>query len=280
MVAHRDVVFAAAVIEQQLREAPVAAEPDEAAPVDIDAEAFVPGTGEEAPRRGDGRLILVDREIHLAHAGPEADLVGGLPAGDKGEAHVVERLLAVAFRPPETRVLEPQGRNLRRRELDGVVRMVDQGHGRQHAGGSRVRQRQDGPHERVGQADAALVGQIDVVPDADVAAAHGRDPVPADGRVHRGVVRAHHAAVLVGAPGGLLLDGAVVRVRVDQHREVVAAFAQDAGHVEFGFAESALDAAKRPAVQEDVRLPVDAVEMEILPLGVGIRLEGVAVPEG
>ena len=42
------------------------------------------------------------------------------------------------------------------------------------------------------------VGQVDVAPDAGVAAANGGNPIPADGSVIGGIVRAQRAAVLAG----------------------------------------------------------------------------------
>ena len=117
--------------------------------------------------------------------------------------------------------------------------------------------------KRILDGHAAGHGEEDVVPDAGVAAANGGNPVPADGGVEGGVVGAQRAAVLVGALEGLLLDAARGGVLLYAHGErVLPAGRELAGHVETGADEGAFDAAELLAVEEDVGLPVDAVEIQ------------------
>ena len=165
------------------------------------------------------------------------------------------------------------------RALNAPGGMIDKSHLCVNICGSDIRQRQYGPDKGIGYTDSPFVCDIDIIPDAYVTAADRRDPVPADGRVHRGVVGAHDAAVLVGTVRRLLLNGSVVDILMDEDGQVVPAFLQDAGHVELSLAESPLDTAERDSVQVYIRLPIYAVEMQELALGVQVCIKSVAVPE-
>ena len=302
MVPYGNIIFASAIVEKHLRKTPVAAEADETATVDKQAEALGRTVRlVSAPLEAFCRDIAVNRVVHLADSRFERDLVGNAAVNNEGETDVVEVLLSVTLRPPKPGMVKMDGRNLdgpglargeglgelegrvaegaTERALDAPGGIVDQRHLRIDLGGSGVRQRQDRADKGILDADCALVGDIDIVPDADIAAADRRDPVPADGRVHRGIVCADNAAVLVGTVCGLFLDGPVMDVLMDEDCEVVTAFLQDAGDIELSLAESPFDTAERYTVQVYVGLPVDPVEMQELTLGIDVSIECVTIPE-
>src|ERR1035437_6958359 len=100
-------------------------------------------------------------------------------------------------------------------------------------------------------------------PDAGVAAADGGDPVPSDGGMVGGVVGAQRAAVLAGAIEGLLRHASRRGVLLDAHRQrVLRAGAQVACDIEPAAHEAAFDAADLFAVQVDLGLPIDTVEVQ------------------
>src|ERR1019366_9101862 len=92
-----------------------------------------------------------------------------------------------------------------------------------------------GRDEGILDGDRAARVEIDVTPDADVAAADGGDPVPTGGGMIRGVVGAERAAVRVGALPGFLLDAAGGGVLPDAHGDSISG----AGFERFGDIELA-----------------------------------------
>ena len=117
--------------------------------------------------------------------------------------------------------------------------------------------------------------------DADVASAHRRNPVPADGGVESGVVRSQDTAVEVRALLVLLLDGADMLVLDDFYRQYVCAFLQEIGHVKLPADEGAFHASGFLSVQVDIGFPVDAVEVQrhAIALEALRHFKLVAVPE-
>ena len=83
-----------------------------------------------------------------------------------------------------------------------------------------------GRHERIFDCDCFGDSERDVAPDAGVAAADGRDPIPSNGGVIGGVVRAESAAVLAADLEGLLLAAAGCRIFLDADSERVGSAGQ------------------------------------------------------
>ena len=115
---------------------------------------------------------------------------------------------------------------------DRLVLVVLQGHFDEEVRGGRVRKREFRTDERILNRHGAGIGQVNIVPDTDGTAADRRDPVPADGRVERRVVRARGAAVHVGADLVLLLDRTRMGVLDNLHGEGILALLDIIGHVE------------------------------------------------
>ena len=292
MEAHGDVVLALAVAEIGLRKAPVAAAAHEASAVDPDPE---------------GSPIFTVGE--LPHAGLERLRVGRLAVRHELEGDVVEVGIAVPVGPPEPRLVEAEGGVTRRiqddrpggvgRQLHGLLerdvaersakragdglRLVVRERGRdRHVGAGGVGERQRGPDERILHGDRPGDAHVDVVPEADVPAAHRGDPVPADRGVVGGIVGAQRASVLPPSLDGLLLHAPGRRVLLDPHRQGVELPGLDqAGHVEPAAHEAALDTPHLLAVQVDLGLPVHAVEIQEAPLPrrCGLGLELGPIPE-
>ena len=137
-------------------------------------------------------------------------------------------------------------------------------------------------HQRIAQRQAiGRGGQVDVVPDADVAAADAADPVPTHSGVERGIVGTEESAIIVGGLFVLQFGGTRVGTFLNLYRQHVHAVAQVARHVGLAAHEGALDAVHLLAVEPDVGLPVDAVEAEehALPLHLAGHAELAAIPE-
>ena len=118
-------------------------------------------------------------------------------------------------------------------------------------------------HERVAQRH--IVGgrsQINIVPNADVAASNRRNPVPSDRRVEGRIVGTENAAVEVGRLLVFQFCTARIRAFLNLHRQHVHAVVQIARHVGFSAQESPLDAVDFPSVQPNICLPIDAVEIQ------------------
>src|ERR1019366_5326262 len=145
-----------------------------------------------------------------------------------------------------------------------------------------IGERQRGNNARIPQGDGADSVEVDAVPDTGFAAADGGDPIPPDGSVKGGIIRAESAAVLIGAHHGGFLDAAGRGGFEDAHSDgVFAAGEQLRGHIEAAADEGALDAAEFFAVEEDFGFPIDAVEVEpdLLAGKRGRGGELVAIPE-
>ena len=233
--------------------------------------------------------MVVFVEVHLADTDLEVFLVGDFPVYLEGEVGVVQIGFTIAVGPPQARVLQLELRELPGveaygllfvgRQLDGLlegdvahlsgqyafhflVGMVlhDDFWGQRGLRG--VRQSQGRLYEGVLEGDFPGAGELDVIPDADVASAHRRNPVPADGGVESRVVRSQDTAVEVRALLVLLLDGADMLVLDDFYRQYVCAFLQEIGHVKLPADEGAFHASGFLSVQVDIGFPVDAVEVQ------------------
>ena len=176
--------------------------------------------------------------------------------------------------------IEPHHRGGRRRHLHGPLKMRVAKLAAQHAGhglrigvpqgdldrqirAARIGQRQPRGNQGAFEDHRPRGGQIDVRPDADVAAADAGNPVPAGGRVEARVVHAERAAVGSGLAGGLFADAAGRRRLVNTHRQgVERAGAGERGDVKAPPQKGAVDAAQVGAVEIDLGLPVDAVKIE------------------
>ena len=97
--------------------------------------------------------------------------------------------------------------------------------------------------------------------------------------MHRRIVGPEETAVGVGVERILHGHLSEVLVADDPYRQVVPAVLQEAGDVEDRLLVGTGDFAQTLSVQEDFRLPVHAVEMQELALGIDPGLEGVPIPE-
>src|ERR1035438_7996117 len=268
VIAHGGVVFAGAVAQHAFAEAPTAALGNEAAAVDPHFErAALFAVGE-----------LADARLELFGVG---NGVGGV---FELQAHVVEIGRAVSGGPPQLRVDELQGvldalelgggegdgeieglgaEASAQRAGDGGGGMILKDHLDLDGGTGGIGERQDRADEGIPQGDGAGSVEVDAVPDTGFAAADGGDPIPPDGSVKGGIIRAESAAVLIGAHHGGFLDAAGRGGFEDAHSDgVFAAGEQLRGHIEAAADEGALDAAEFFAVEEDFDFPIDAVEVE------------------
>ena len=136
-------------------------------------------------------------------------------------------------------------------------------------------------YEGILEGDFPGAGELDVIPDADVASAHCRNPVPADGGMESRVVRSQDASVEVRALLVLFLDGADVFVLDDFHGQYVLAFLQEVRHVKLPADEGTFQASGFLSVQVDIGFPVDAVEVQrhAIALEALRHFKLVAVPE-
>src|ERR1017187_10131119 len=125
-------------------------------------------------------------------------------------------------------------------------------------------------------------GQIHIVPDTRVPSADRGNPVPTNRRMIGRVIRAQRAAVLVGIIEGLLLDAAGRGILLHQHgQRVPLSGMHAASDIEPAAHESAFNAPQFLAIKEDIRFPVDAIEVEPCVLAARPRRhhELVAIPE-
>src|SRR5258708_5405764 len=115
---------------------------------------------------------------------------------------------------------------------------------------------------RIAQAQRTGGKDFDVLPDAGVAVADSRNPVPSLGCDEGRPVDGHGAAVVAGTGRyRLFVRYAGVRRRRNAHRDRVALpRAQDARDVEPAADKGAADGSEAPAVQPYLRRVVDALE--------------------
>ena len=108
---------------------------------------------------------------------------------------------------------------------------------------------------------ASLVVSEDVAPYSDVASADCGHPIPSGGGVIGGIVAAERAAV--DGASSFIFGAAGVSVSDDADGEGVGGSGMnEGGDIEAAAHESAIDAAELLAVEIDVGLPVNAVEVE------------------
>ena len=107
-------------------------------------------------------------------------------------------------------------------------------------------------------------GKRDWLPDAGVAIADCRNPIPAFSGHERGAIKTHDAAVLSGAAfNGLFLGNAGMRRRRNANRENIGTIGfYDIGHIEDAANEGALDRSQCFAVEPNGGLVVDALKCQ------------------
>ena len=116
-----------------------------------------------------------------------------------------------------------------------------------------------------GVAEGQTIGrcrQINIVPDADVATADAANPVPAHRCMERGIIGSEQTTIVIG--GLLVLEFRATRMGTllylySQHIHSIAQIASDVG---LATHEGTFDAVRLLSVEPDVRLPVDAVEVQ------------------
>ena len=229
-------------------------------------------------------------------------------AAEDIELKGVQICRSVAIGPPETRLLQVQLRKFSRIQRyfvdtriethcllhhdaaeacpqDGLDRgwgAIFDRHGDGDIGGIRARQRQTSDHMRVQQPQPARRGQFDVLPDARVAVADPRNPIPALGGDEGRAVDRKAAAVLPRAGGDrLLMRDAGMRRRRHAHRQHIALSGpQVPGDIENAADKSALDGAQTHTVQPHLRGVVDAFESqrEFPVLPIGRHIEDTSIP--
>src|ERR1700691_825835 len=117
--------------------------------------------------------------------------------------------------------------------------------------------------ERVFNSDRASRCQIHIVPDTCVAPPNGRNPIPTDGRVISRVIRAERAAVLIRIVESLLLYAPGRGILLHPHSQgVFLAGMHQACYIETAAHQAAFDASELLAIEKDIRLPVNAAEVE------------------
>ena len=126
------------------------------------------------------------------------------------------------------------------------------------------RERQSRDDVRVEQSHGAGGAQLHRLPQAAVAIADARNPVPAFARDERGAIDGEVAAVLAGPRGnGFLVRNAWVRSRSDAHGDDVRLTGlQLSGDIEHAADEGASDVAERFAVRPYLSAVVDAFEIQ------------------
>ena len=256
-------------------DAPVAALGDDGDAVDGEGE--VVGAGDVV---GD----FADAEVGV-------EGIGGGVLGGAGEVEGVEILWAVAVGPPELRVVEVELGEVFWREgeeagfvgveleggveggggegggegggLVGVGEVVEGG-GEGEVGAVGAREGEVGGDEGIFDADGAGLGEVDVLPEADVAVADAGDPVPADGAEEGGAVLREDAAVGTGAVGESLFDGRAGVGRGEDVDGEGGGFSRGDvwGDVEIAAGEGAANGGDLFAVDPEVGDVVNAVEVE------------------
>ena len=142
-----------------------------------------------------------------------------------------------------------------------LVAMVGKHYGRGHCGEG-VTQSQRGGHDWVAHGHIAGSCQVNVIPDADVAATDGRNPVPADCGMESGIIGAEDTAVEVGILLGLDFHTARIGIGDNKHFQFIVFFFQIGRDIKFSALEGSLDASQVVAVQCHLGFPVDAVKVE------------------
>ncbi|OAV67182.1 hypothetical protein Barb4_02581 [Bacteroidales bacterium Barb4] len=292
VIGDSNVVFAPAIVEVGLAEAPVSPASDEAATVYEKAQYAV---------------VLI--EGHLAHAGFEVFLIRCTSTDVKAQFHIVEVLIAVAFRPPQGRVLKFQGSMCGRVQRNGLrfgggkryfllkgdcavetfqlaghgfARMVFESYIYHYIGRCGIRQRQFGADKGVFNRHGTGMRQENIIPYTDVTPANGRNPVPADGGMKGWIVSTEYATVLVGTESRLFLDRPHMGVLDNfNSKHVRFAGSNKLRHIKLAAHKAAIDTPYLRSVQEDIGFPIDTVEVEeqAFTRKVGRNVKRIAIPE-
>ena len=126
------------------------------------------------------------------------------------------------------------------------------------------------------------MGEIDIIPDTDFTTWGIGNPVPADRCVEGWVISTQLTTIEVGILEIFLLHHAEVGILDDMHLELVGTWLQLLGHVDARADKGTVDSANLLTIQEDIRLPVDTIEVKIgmlVPVGRWLMVDGSTIPE-
>ena len=107
------------------------------------------------------------------------------------------------------------------------------------------------------------MGEIDIIPDTDFTTWGIGNPVPADRCVEGWVISTQLTTIEVGILEILLFHHAEVGILDDMHLELVGTRLQLLGHVDTRADKGTFDPANLLTIEEDIRLPIDTIEVEI-----------------
>ena len=119
--------------------------------------------------------------------------------------------------------------------------MIGEHNGRSHRGKGIALGQRSG-HDGVAHGHVARRSQVNVIPNADVATANGRNPVPTDGGMERGVISAEDTAVEVGILFSLDFDTARISISDNEHLQFVVIFFKIGCDVKYSALEGTLNA--------------------------------------
>ena len=126
------------------------------------------------------------------------------------------------------------------------------------------------------------MGEIDIIPDTDFTTWGIGNPVPADRCVEGWVISTQLTTIEVGILEIFLLHHAEVGILDDMHLELVGTRLQLPGHVDARADKGTIDSANLLTIQEDIRLPVDTIEVKIgmlVLVGRWLMVDGSTIPE-
>ena len=135
-----------------------------------------------------------------------------------------------------------------------------------------------------GVAEGQTIGrcrQINIVPDADVATADAANPVPTHRCMERGIVGSEQTTIVIGGLFVFELRATGVGTLLYLYGQHIHSIAQIASDVGLATHEGTFDAVHLLSVEPDVRLPVDAVEVQEHTLSLHLvgHAELTAIPE-
>ena len=272
MVSHRDIIFTCTVIQVRLTESPVTAPANKTTAVDKETQNLI---------------ILI--EGHLADTDFKVFGIRYLIIYLKCEAGIIQVRLSIAFRPPETRILNIQlseilciednrflfARSQFHRLLEcditdlafqhtfyRICIMVLHDHFRRQFSRGRIGQRQHRFNKRISYRHFSGRCQEDIIPDTDITATHRRDPVPADRCMECRVISPQDTAVEVRALCILLFDSTDMLVLDDLYGYHILTRNDQVRYIELATHKGTFDAACLFSVYIYIRLPVDTVEIQ------------------
>ena len=303
---HSNVVFTPTIVEVRLAEAPVASEAHESTTIHVEVQALVCLHHLPCTIGHSAGSILFLLEGHLSDTRLEVGLIRSLPIDVETQSHIIEILLPIAIRPPEVRVLHQQlGGVLRiqlhdllllssqrqrlleadvpqltlQRTIHRLVGMILHLYLYEHLRTVGLWQRKLRAYEWVFQCHSTCISEVHIIPDAHVPASDGRNPVPTNRRMERGIVSSKDATIGFTAPGCLLLHCARVRILDHLHSQHVGALLQHLCHIEVPTQEASVYLAQIAAIQPHLCFPVDAIEIQESTLRSLVGRELIPIPE-